>query len=255
MAGESQPIRLITRADDIGAARSVNRAVRDIHLHGVLRNAGVMACAPYAAEAVDVFADCPDLCIGMHTCLNCEWAQPLWSPVAPPEKVPDLLDEHGALTAHPQILHDRNVDVEQMMIEVRAQLDRLRGLGFDLKYLDEHMAVGWVNGLEEALEDLRAREGLVNGRTFDRLPPVENPPEDLLERVAAEVRAAPPGLYMIVGHPWYVEPETEAFAYREGAPGAQAKPRDAQRRIFCAPDLLAVYEECGVQPTRIDEAK
>ena len=75
---------------------------------------------------------------GLHLTLNAEWQNYRWGPVAGKTRVPTLVDEQGALwpTVAQVIEHGSADEVE---IEIRAQLDRARSMGFEPTHLDSHM--------------------------------------------------------------------------------------------------------------------
>ncbi len=159
---------LITRADDAGASSRVNAAIRAALAGGLVRNVSVLACGPAVEELVDWLPGA-GVAIGLHVALSSEWPAWRWGPVAGREAVPGLVEADGGFTAAPGVLHERGVAVAEMMIEVRAQLARLRGLGIRPDYLDEHMGVGWLPGLADALADLARAEGLVVARRWGGL--------------------------------------------------------------------------------------
>lgn len=248
-------IRLITRGDDAGCCTSANRAILAAFEEGILRNVSVMAPTPAIEDAGKLLGDVPGLCAGLHVTLNCEWDVPRWGPVLPAEKVPSLVDDSGHLPADPKELGDRNPPLEEMLAEVRAQLDRARQVGFDIRYLDTHMGVGWINGLGEALEELVRQEGLVNGfaGSWDRLA---RPKEDLPlpQLVRQMLDSAGPGTYLLVGHPLYAgDPDARAICRGSDPPGSVAENREYQRRMFTDPDVLEVVARRGIQPIRYDE--
>jgi hypothetical protein len=76
--------------------------------------------------------------LGLHLTLTSEWKYLRWRPVAPPDKVPGLLDEQGfmwkserqtAMKATPQ----------EIETELRAQIDRALAFGIKPTHLDTHM--------------------------------------------------------------------------------------------------------------------
>jgi hypothetical protein len=277
-------LRLVTRGDDAASCRSANRAILEAFENGILRNVSVMACAPELGHAAKVLGPAArirgrGLCVGLHVTLNCEWDQPRWGPVLPPQVVPHLVDERGHLTRTPMDLHQRQADVEQMIAEVQAQLDRLRAVGLAPVYLDQHMGVGWVGGLNDRLARLCEKEGLINtegqvkglpreGRGLSPSAPrggagggltpcsaagdQHSPRRTHVDDLLARLRAAPPGMYLVVGHPCYDEAEVRAFHAAGQSPGEVAADRDDQRRMFLDPAVLACCRECGVQPIRYD---
>jgi predicted glycoside hydrolase/deacetylase ChbG (UPF0249 family) len=98
--------------------------------------------------------------IGLHVTLNAEWEDYKWGPLSPPEKVPSLVNPDGFFLPLPADLHARGIVVEEAVTEVAAQLARLRSVGLNPVYLDEHCYVGWISDdLVVALEDLARRKG------------------------------------------------------------------------------------------------
>lgn len=119
-------IRLVTRADDAGMSHSANRAIRETCEQGICRNVSVMAPAPCLADAADCLCDLRGICFGLHVDLNAEWESPRWGTVLPASQVPALIEPDGGFFRNPAQLHERNVPLEQMVAEVKAQLARAR---------------------------------------------------------------------------------------------------------------------------------
>ena len=248
---------LITRGDDAGSACSANLAIREAFERGILRNASVMACAPRVEHAAATLSDLDGLCIGLHVTLTSEWTRPRWGSVLPPDRVPSLLDADNCFPANGVTLHERGPDLGEMVAEVEAQLARLRELGFRVEYMDQHMGIGWLPGLGEALRELCAREGLIEtcGRfTRHGLPAVEGKSDDFVEQFAARLRVAPPETYVIIGHPAYDDAEMQAFESRSNPPGHVAARRDAQRRMFLAPNILDACRQSDFEPITYAQA-
>ncbi|MGH9937478.1 MAG: ChbG/HpnK family deacetylase, partial [Blastocatellia bacterium] len=63
-------IRLITRGDDLGCARSLNRAMKECYEKGILKNCSVLAATPYVEEAARMLAKAKGLCFGLHCVLD-----------------------------------------------------------------------------------------------------------------------------------------------------------------------------------------
>lgn len=253
--GASETIRLITRGDDAGCCRSANRAIRAAFQQGILRNVSVMAPAPELEDAADQLANLQGLCAGLHVTLNCEWDRPKWGPVLDPADVPALVDQQGHLLTNPKDLHERNAPLEQMIAEVRAQLDLARQVGFDIRYIDQHMGVGWVNGLDEAITELARQEGLIKGssgpwRRFEKIDK-DLPPH---RRLAQQLATAQPGTYLVVGHPLLAEDADAREICREGnPPGSIADDRENQRLMFMDQAVLDVVKRRDIQPIRYDQ--
>lgn len=243
MNSPATPVRILFRADDAGSSRSANLAVREVCERGVVRNVSLMACCACIEHARDLLADLPGVCFGLHVTLNAEWPTVRWGPVLPASRVPSLVDDRGHFLPATGKLDARGVSLDEAMDELRAQLDRLRGLGFDVGYVDQHMGVGWVRDrdkgdrLEDRLTPWAEREGLVcDWRVRRHLPGVaaaggETPVQALRRRL----RAAPSGTYVVVGHPACGD---DAELLSVGADVAAQ--RDADRCLFVDPALVAL---------------
>ncbi len=248
-------IRLFTRGDDLGSCHSANLAFEEAYKKGLLRNAGVMAICPDVREAAEMLAGEKGLCFGLHSSMNAEWDNIKWRPVLTPEKVPSLVDADGHLFQTCDKLFHRPFVFEEVMNELQAQLDYLRELGFDIQYADTHC--GWVWILKEREEEFAKwceREGLIMPRGFKRLPDT-GAGGDRVERLIAQLEAAEPGAYMVVGHPGYDNEEMRQLGH-EGHRGAQvAQAREWERRIFTDPRIIEYCGKNGVEPARFGEVR
>ncbi|TVR46803.1 MAG: ChbG/HpnK family deacetylase [Puniceicoccaceae bacterium] len=231
-------IELLTRADDAGSSRSANRAIREACLDGICRNLGLMAPAPAIDDAAVVLRDLPGVDIGVHATVTSEWEAPRWGPLLGDQSHPGLRLEDGCFPQTTQALREREVPPEAILAEVKAQIAKIRSLGFDPSYLDEHMGFGWLPGLEAALAELARKEGLVYRRDLDGLPRSEAPvgaesgrPENFLR----SLEAARPGLYLVVAHPCYDDEETRGIVNPSHQPGFHGPDRDGQRRMYTDP--------------------
>ncbi len=254
-------IRIVTRADDAGMSVSANKAVRAAFEEGILRNASLLAPAPAIEDAAERLIPLKGLCFGLHSTVTSEWDSPRWGPVLPPEKVPTLLDEEGMLHRHPTLLHDKKASAEEMLAEIAAQLEKVRSLGFDVKYIDTHMDLASLQGMKEGIPELARREGLVCRPKVDRLPKVDRPlkgggefdEHDRASRLLAALEAAGPGAYITVGHPAFDDEETRAIHGAGHKIGEIAKSRDGERLMFMREDVVAYCKEHDIQPIRYDE--
>ena len=99
------------------------------------------------------------------------------------------------------------------------------------------------------------KERIRNSRYYGQRLPQVNVEGDPVEQLIAQLDAAPPGQYLIVGHPAYDNEEMRALGH-EGYPGdVVAAEREWQRRIFVDPRIVAYCRENGVKPMRYDEAE
>ncbi len=129
---------LLMHCDDAGMCDEANIAVRNYFETGDIQSAAVMVPCPYAEEII-LWAktqDSPDL--GVHLTLTSEWKTWRWGPVADTLKVPGLVDPEGKMWHDvPDVLmHATAGEVET---EVRAQIDKVLGMGFRPTHIDTHM--------------------------------------------------------------------------------------------------------------------
>lgn len=260
-AAQTAGVQLITRGDDLGCAHSLNRAVKECYEKGILKNCSVLAASPYVEEAARMLAK-SKLCFGLHCDLTSEWDNVKWKPVAPREKVASLVDKDG-------YLHQTNAAVrasakaDEALLELQAQLDRLRTLGFEVRYADLHMGtVQIIPGLPEKfgpwcrankLIDTRGIGGRLN---LPRSSPVDrkHPGDYVLDLINA-LKTAAAGEYLIVGHLAYDDAEIRNLGH-PGYPGtAVAHNLNWERLAYVDPRIVRYVKEAGVQPLRYDETQ
>ena len=149
---------------------------------------------------------------------------------------------------------DRNF-VDEIMAELKAQIDRARALGFAIRYADQHMVFGGVaQGLDEVFDAWCARQGIRNSRRYGQPLPIVDADGDPVEQLIARLRSARAGQYLIVGHPAYDHPEMRALGHEGYSGEVVAVERDWQRRMFTDPRIVTFCREHGVLPIRYDEA-
>jgi predicted glycoside hydrolase/deacetylase ChbG (UPF0249 family) len=152
---------LITRADDFGATPGTNDAILDALDGGLVRNAGVMAPAPFCAHRLHELRERQDeCCLGMHATLTSEWNDFKWGPLSAPERVPSLRVEGNHFPKNCTIL-EAQARLPEMMEELAVQLNTLRNWGLRPRYLDSHMNFTWLPGMSEGLQTFCDREDLL----------------------------------------------------------------------------------------------
>lgn len=253
-------IRLITRGDDLGCARSLNRAVKECYQKGILRNCSVLAAAPFVEEAASMLAKTKGLCFGLHCDLTSEWDNVKWGPVAPREQVPSLIDERGYLHQTNDAVRT-SAKADEALIELQAQLDKARRLGFDIRYADLHMGtVQFVPGLPDKFGEWCRTNRLIDTRriggrlSLPRSSPIDRRrPGDYVLDLISSLKAAEDGEYLIVGHLAYDDAEIRNLGH-PGYPGqAVAHNLNWERLAYVDPRILKFVRENGVEPVRYDE--
>ncbi|MFN0107770.1 MAG: ChbG/HpnK family deacetylase [Blastocatellia bacterium] len=255
-------IRLITRGDDLGAARSLNRATLECFKRGILKNVSVLAATPYVEEAAKMMAKEKGVCFGLHCDLTSEWDNVKWGPVARREKVPSLMDGKGYLFQTNDGVR-ASAKADEALIELQAQLDKARKLGFDIRYADTHMGtVNVVPGLPEKFGEWCRQNRLIDTRriggrlNLPRTSPVDRKhPGDYVADVIAALKAAADGEYLIVGHLAFDDAEIRNLGH-PGYPGASvAHNLNWERLAYVDPRIVKFVSENGAQPIRYDETE
>jgi hypothetical protein len=258
----SKKIRLITRGDDLGAARSLNKATLECFKRGILKNVSVLAATPYVEEAARMMAKEKGICFGLHCDLTSEWDNVKWSSVAPREQVSSLLDAKGYLFQTNDGVR-ASAKADEALIELQAQLDKARKLGFDIRYADTHMGtVNVVPGLGDKFGEWCRRNRLIDTRRIGgrlKLPsasPVDRKhPGDYVADVMNALKAAGSGEYLIVGHLAFNDAEIRNLGH-PGYPGdAVAHNLNWERLAYVDPRIVKFVGESGVQPIGYDETE
>ncbi|MGE0129738.1 MAG: carbohydrate deacetylase [Blastocatellales bacterium] len=128
--------RLIVNADDFGLTAGVNRAIIEAHTRGIITSATLMANMPAFDDAVRLAKDHPSLGVGLH--FNITQGRP----VADPSRLGGLLDERGEFLGTsaaivPRLIAGR-LRIEEVVIELRAQLEKALCAGIKLTHVDSH---------------------------------------------------------------------------------------------------------------------
>lgn len=130
---------LIINADDFGMCHSVNEAIINGLLLGVIPSTTLMVPCPWALRAMHFLKEHPEFPFGVHLTAISEWASYRWRPLTPIEKGRSLVDENGFFynfEQMPKFLAQVNLD--QLEIEFRAQIEVVLMAGLKPTHLDWH---------------------------------------------------------------------------------------------------------------------
>ncbi len=137
---------VIIHIDDAGMSHSSNVGTRKGMEAGVATSCSVMMPCAWVSEFVQYWRTQPELDVGMHVTLTAEWTGYRWGPLAGKAQVPGLVDGEGCFW--PEVADVvAHATVDEVEREIRAQLDRLLGMGLRPTHLDTHM--GTVFGTTE----------------------------------------------------------------------------------------------------------
>jgi len=141
---------LIINADDYGSFYGANIAVQELFMKGGITSSTVMMPAVWAPHACRWAAKHPEFAVGVHLTNTSEWETCRWGPVAAGD-TESLRDEFGYLWKSSEAFEE-NADLDEVIDEVRAQLDLARKLGLNPSHWDNHM--GTLYGISTGRFDL-----------------------------------------------------------------------------------------------------
>ncbi len=156
----AQPPELLIRCDDIGMCQAVNQAVETLLAAQIPFSASIMFTCPWYQQAVDLLRDHPQIAVGVHLTINAEWKNYRWGAVAGWQCVPSLVDSNGHFFPSRAALFAQEPKLEEVEIELRAQMQRARQSGLRIDYVDYHMgSVVSTEPLRQLVEKLAHENG------------------------------------------------------------------------------------------------
>lgn len=144
LIGQQTNPRLIIRADDMGAFRSVNIACMEGYKKGVETCIEVMVVTPWFPEAVRLLRENPGIDVGLHLTITSEWDNVKWRPLTP---CPSLTDSNGYFLpmlfpnpAYPGLAITENKwNLAEVEREFRAQIEMALKNVPQISHLSGHM--------------------------------------------------------------------------------------------------------------------
>jgi predicted glycoside hydrolase/deacetylase ChbG (UPF0249 family) len=129
---------LIVHADDLGMAHSINDATIKAFATGLVKSGSIMIPCDWVPEIAEYARKNPNADLGLHLTLTSEWRFYRWGPLLSRERVGSLLDENGYLRLTEQEAA-KHASVNEVELEIRAQIEKARKLGIQPTHLDSHM--------------------------------------------------------------------------------------------------------------------
>ncbi len=133
---------VIFHADDIGMCHASQAAYEDLVSAGAVSSAAVMVpCSWFPATAQfcrENQAALPNLDMGVHLTLTCEWSQYRWGPVSTRDVNSGLLDDEGYFFRDCGPVQEKGV-VTAVYHELAAQYDHAVAVGIEPTHIDSHM--------------------------------------------------------------------------------------------------------------------
>jgi chitin disaccharide deacetylase len=129
---------LILHIDDVGMSWDSNEGTIQAMEKGVANSLSIMMPCPWVPGFVRYMKDHPDTDAGLHLTLTSEWKDYRWGPLSGRPAVPGLVDPEGAMWRSVELVA-KNASPDEVETEIREQLKRARGMGFEPTHLDSHM--------------------------------------------------------------------------------------------------------------------
>lgn len=156
-SGRAAPVLLI-RCDDIGMCHTVNMAAQQMIQTGIPFSASVMFVCPWYQEAVEILKNHPEVSVGVHLTLNAEWKNYRWGPIIGKVAAPSLVDSCGYFFPSRALFFANNPELQEIALELRAQIERALQSRLPIDYLDYHMGTAVATPELRALVEKLAQE-------------------------------------------------------------------------------------------------
>jgi hopanoid biosynthesis associated protein HpnK len=150
--------KLIVNADDFGIAEAINRGIIEAYDRGIVTSTSIMATGDAFEHAVGLARSRPGLAVGIHLVLTEQ--RPLVGAAA----VPSLVDAAGRFAPHLKDLLARSVRgriaLDEVRLELDAQLRRVRAAGIEMSHIDGHQHVHVLPGISRVVAELAREHGV-----------------------------------------------------------------------------------------------
>jgi predicted glycoside hydrolase/deacetylase ChbG (UPF0249 family) len=259
----SSSIRLIVKADDMGAAHGVNVGTIDAYKNGVVTTTNVIVPGPWFLEAARMLRENPGLDVGVHLALTSEWENVKWRPVT---HAPSIVDPDGYFFpmvvprkgfAPNTSIREAAWKLDEIERELRAQLDLAKRHLPQATYTWYHMG---FTMLAPEVRDLAAKltkeYGLVEPTALG-IKPVGRVWESLdsgavkADKLAAKLETLEPGLWLHIDHGSTDDAEMRAIGHL----GYEqvAADRSANVAAWTSPKVREVIKRRGIELTNYRE--
>jgi predicted glycoside hydrolase/deacetylase ChbG (UPF0249 family) len=128
---------LIIHADDLGLARSVNKATFDALEKGGVNSASIMANCKHLNEVKKYAENKPGIDFGVHLTVTNEWKNYRWKSIMPINESQSLVNEVGEFHVGIKKFVLR-ADPGELKKELQAQINKIKKLGIKPTHIDSH---------------------------------------------------------------------------------------------------------------------
>jgi predicted glycoside hydrolase/deacetylase ChbG (UPF0249 family) len=253
------PIRLIVKADDMGAAHGINVGTIDAYKNGIVTTTNVIVPGPWFLEAAKMLRANPGLDVGVHLALTSEWENVKWRPVT---HAPSIVDSDGYFFpvvvprqgfAPGTSIREAAWKLDDVERELRAQLDLAKRHLPQATYTWYHMGFTMLAPeVRELAATLTKEYGLVEpmalgikpiGRVWDGL----DAGAVKADKLAARLETLEPGLWLHIDHGSTDDAEMRAIGHL----GYEhvAADRSANVAAWTSPEVREVITRRGIELT------
>lgn len=127
--------KLIVNADDFGLTNGVNAGTVKAFKNGIVCSATLMVNGEAAEEAFELVKENPKLGVGIHLVLT--FGRPI------SKKLKNIVDANGDFLKQ-SVLREREIDLEEVEVEFRAQIEQFTSNGITPTHIDSHHHVHMI---------------------------------------------------------------------------------------------------------------
>lgn len=258
-------ILLIVRGDDIGFSHGANMAFKKAFDNGILTSAELMVPPPWFDEAVKILKERPNLDVGIHLTLTCEWMNYRWGPVGPKtDSTPGFIDREGnfyyrtapspyydKIFTRPYSFLGSHPKLSEVEKELRAQIELAMKKIPYISHISCHMGAASVTPqLKSLVEELSMEYGLVPDWKFEdnSLSIFSVPLEKKVDSLASILKNLTPGFWYLVVHPGLDTPEMRAISSPTGDPDKRmAQHRAEVTEALTSERIKKIIEERNIK--------
>ena len=255
---QTENIRLLIRADDIGSFHAANVACIESYKNGIARSVELMVPCAWYPEAVKMLNENPGYDVGIHLVLTSEWSNVKWRPLT---NCPSLVDKDGYF--FPMVWKNDNFPpgssiseakwkIEEVEKELRAQIELALRQVPQVSHLSNHMGfTGLDPKLMELIEKLAKEYKL--GSERNNLKYFQGwgrdvKPEERIEKFCENLEKLEPGSYLFVEHPAHDTDEMKTVGHK-GYENV-ALDREWVTRVFTSEKVKETIKKKGIQLIR-----
>ena len=249
-APATQPteIRVLARADDMGAAQAINEGCIEAYKSGIVRSVEVIVPGPWFLDAVRLLKENPDLDVGVHLTLTSEWDRVKWRPLT---WVTSFVDANGYFHPTTEAFVQNKINLAEVERELKAQIETARRhLGAErITHLSTHMGAAVATPQLKAIVErlatqykLRTDDSLKKAAPFGTRALASDQRERALEALLEKLE---PGDWLIVEHPAFDTPELRGLGHK-GYENV-ASDRSNVRRAFTSDAVRKVVKQRGIK--------